>query len=269
MAKKKLLLTVGTLMVVIFGFALAHYGQKFGNGSGQSAAPAQVHGEPIQAAALPENVAAAEVPGGNAAKKRHPKPYSVQRRMVLAQLAQDGQLDPGGAGMPAGTVGTAADLAKTSLVSAASLPPVHEAIPGCVEINFSALSGFDFSLRKEFTEGSADPAQTAAQARAQIPQSVQSLDGKKVVIQGFLLPVKMDDGLAVEFLLMRNQSMCCYGVPPKINEWITVRMSGKGVKAIMDQPIAVVGVLHVAPALENGCLTGIYDMDADKVIGKF
>jgi hypothetical protein len=95
------------------------------------------------------------------------------------------------------------------------------------------------------------------------------LDGKKVVIQGFLLPVKMDDGLAVEFLLMRNQSMCCYGVPPKINEWISVKMTGKGVKAVMDQPIAVVGTLHVGPALENGLLTGIYDLDGEKIIGPF
>lgn len=93
------------------------------------------------------------------------------------------------------------------------------------------------------------------------------LDGKKVIVQGFLLPVKMDDGLTVEFLLMRNQSMCCYGVPPKINEWITVRMKGKGVKPVMDQPIAVAGTLHVGPIQENGLLTGIYTLDCERVIG--
>ncbi len=171
--------------------------------------------------------------------------------------------------MSAGTAGTAADLAKTNLLSASSLPAIREPPRGCVEINFGVLSGFDFVMGTETLDGSTDPARTVEKAKAQIPQSVQLFDGKKVVIQGFLLPVKMDDGLAVEFLLMRNQSMCCYGVPPKINEWITVKMSGKGVKAVMDQPIAVVGTLHVGPVLENGFLTGIYDLDGEKLLGPF
>jgi hypothetical protein len=79
----------------------------------------------------------------------------------------------------------------------------------------------------------------------------------------------MNDSLAVEFLLMRNQSMCCYGVPPKVNEWITVHLGGKGVKPVMDQPIAVAGVLHVGPIEENGCLAGIYSLDGEQVITSF
>jgi len=187
--------------------------------------------------------------------------------MVLSALAQAGGTDPYNGSLPAGTLGTAADLAKTNLLSASSLPPIHEPMPGFTEVNFGALGGYDLALTKELAEPGANPERTAAEVRSRIPPGVQSLDGKKVVIQGFLLPVKMDDGLAVEFLLMRNQSMCCYGVPPKINEWITVRMTGKGVKPVMDQPIAVAGTLHVGPIQENGLLTGIYDMDATKVIG--
>ncbi len=63
--------------------------------------------------------------------------------------------------------------------------------------------------------------------------------------------------------------MCCYGVPPKVNEWITVELNGKGVKPVMDQPITVAGVLHVGPIEENGCLAGIYRMDGEKVIAPF
>jgi hypothetical protein len=102
-------------------------------------------------------------------------------------------------------------------------------------------------------------------ATAQIPAGVRSLDGGKVVIECFLLPVKMNNGLATEFLLMRNQSMCCCGVAAKIDEWITVQARGEGFKPVMDQPIAVAGVLlHVGPILEDGSLTGIYRLDADK-----
>jgi hypothetical protein len=37
----------------------------------------------------------------------------------------------------------------------------------------------------------------------------------------------------------------------------------------MDQPIAVAGVLHVGPIMENGSLAGIYRLDADKISAPF
>jgi hypothetical protein len=46
-------------------------------------------------------------------------------------------------------------------------------------------------------------------------------------------------------------------------------MAGKGVKPIMDQPIAVIGTLHVGPTQENGLLTGIYTLDGEKAVGSF
>jgi len=269
MMKKTLLLSAGILLAIAVGFSLMPNGQKAASRPDQPAIVDRVHGEPIQAAGLSEPGPAVVTPTNVPSKRKHPKPPSVQRRMVLAQLVQTGGSNSDGASLPAGTAGTAADLAKANLVSATGLRAIHEPIPGCLEIDFGALSGFDFSLSEELAGAGADPALTMTKARAQIPQSVQALDGKKVVIQGFLLPVKMDDGLAVEFLLMRNQSMCCYGVPPKINEWITVQMTGKGVKAVMDRPIAVVGTLHVGPAQENGLLTGIYGLEGDRVIGPF
>lgn len=202
--------------------------------------------------------------------RKHPKPPSVQRRMVLAELALLGQSNSDNASLPSGTAGTAADLAKTNLPSITSLARPDLRLPGYRNITFSALAGFDFALTGDATGGTPGAAERAAGlALAQIPASVRSLDAGKVVIEGFLLPVKMNNGLAVEFLLMRNQSMCCYGVPPKINEWITVQVNGAGVKPVMDQPIAVAGVLHVGPIEENGALAGIYRLDADKVVAPF
>jgi len=202
-------------------------------------------------------------------KNKHPKPPSVQRRMVLAEMAVSGQPTDDSASLPAGTAGTAADLAKTNLPSITSLPGSNADLPGFQNVTFNLLSGFDFSLTKEMADGTAGPAETAAQAQAQIPPRVQTLDGKEVAIRGFLLPVTMNNGLTVEFLLMRNQSMCCYGVPPRINEWITVRVTGRGVQPVMDQPITVAGTLHVGPIQENGSLAGIYRLDARKIVAPF
>jgi hypothetical protein len=188
--------------------------------------------------------------------------------MVLAELTLLSETNSDYAGM-SGTAGTGADLAKTNLPSIASFSIPALQIPGYRNISFSTLAGFDFELTPAMGNATADPADIAALAAAQIPPGVRALDGNKVVLEGFLLPVTMNNGLAVEFLLMRNQSMCCYGVPPKINEWITVQASGHGVKPVMDQPIAVAGVLRVAPILENGSLSGIYRLDADKISAPF
>jgi len=65
-------------------------------------------------------------------------------------------------------------------------------------------------------------------------------------------------------LIMRDQSLCCYGVVPKINEWISVKMQGRGVKAVMDQPVTLYGTLHVGEMRENGYLVGIFALDGEK-----
>ena len=236
--------------------------------AGSSAA--RPHGELISASPVPPTAPAVETSTNDPSKRKHPKPPSVQRRMVLAELVVLGQSNSDNASLPSGTVGTAADLAKTNLPSITSLAVprlAHSRIPQHhlqrpVRLRFCTDTGHGRRERPCRRSG-------RRWRRAQIPASVRSLDGGKVVIEGFLLPVKMNNGLAVEFLLMRNQSMCCYGVPPKINEWITVQVNGEGVKPVMDQPIAVAGVLHVGPILENGSLAGIYRLEAEKISAPF
>lgn len=231
-----------------------------------SAPPPKIQGELIAPAT---NAPAEAMTEEDRIRKKHPKPPSTQRRMVMAEAISSGQTNFDAASMPSGTKGSAADLAKTNLPSITSLTSLTPTVPGYMDVTFSTLASFSFVLAKEMTDGSANPETVKTKANAEIPADIRSLNGKNVVIQGFLLPVKMNDGLAVEFLLMRNQSMCCYGVPPKINEWITVVMNGKGVKPVMDQPIAVAGVFRVGPIEENGCLAGIYRLDGEKAIASF
>jgi hypothetical protein len=100
----------------------------------------------------------------------------------------------------------------------------------------------------------------------QVPAPVRALNEKSVALTGFMLPVQTENNLTTDFLLLRNQSACCYGVMPKINEWVIVRTTGKGVKAIMDTPITVLGTFHVEAVSENGTLSGIYKLDCDKII---
>jgi hypothetical protein len=42
-------------------------------------------------------------------------------------------------------------------------------------------------------------------------------------------------------------------------------MAGEGVKCIMDQPLKVYGTLHVGEIMENGRISGLYEMDGEKM----
>jgi len=126
------------------------------------------------------------------------------------------------------------------------------------------VAGFDKLASFEFTPPE-DPAKAAA-AEAQIPERIREFNDKKVKVTGFMLPVKMSGGLVTEFLLVKDPMMCCYGVMPKVNEWVVVRMTGKGVPPLMDVPITFEGTLQVGQLYEGGYLTGVYLLKGDRRI---
>ena len=133
---------------------------------------------------------------------------------------------------------------------------------GYATVGFDRLASYTFTPPE--MDGSA-PAATPPPSSNQIPDRIKALDQQKVAVTGFMLPVKMDEGLVKEFLLVKDPMMCCYGVMPKLNEWVVVKMVGKGVKALMDVPITFEGKLHVGEMYENGYLTGVYLLDGDKM----
>lgn len=128
--------------------------------------------------------------------------------------------------------------------------------------------GFDRLASYAFTPPESDP--TVANAKPpsgadQIPAAIKALDRRKVAVTGFMLPTKMEGGLVKEFLLVKDPMMCCYGVMPKVNEWIVVKMTGTGVKPLMDVPITFDGTLRVGEMYENGYLTGLYLLEGERM----
>jgi hypothetical protein len=193
-------------------------------------------------------------------RKKRPKPASFQHRMVEFQVSQAGSTDrePAQAfgGNPAKVIFTPAQL------KAFPEPPLP---PGYQRVGFDTLSAFLLEVTSEMADGSTNLAAASAAARTKIPASVQALDDQRVAIRGFLLPLKMNNGRAIEILLMRNQNMCCFGTVPKVNEWIAVAIPGEGTRPVMDQPVTILGTLHVGDLRENGYLVGIYRMEAEKI----
>lgn len=139
-----------------------------------------------------------------------------------------------------------------------SSPPAVE--DGYLKLGFDRLSAFKYVAP---TDPVADGATPPASDNGQIPASVKAWNGKKAMITGFMLPTKLENGKAVEFLIMANQMACCYGTVPNMNDWVVVRMPA-GVPVVQDVPISFYGVLKVGAMYQNGYLTGIYEMDADR-----
>ncbi len=38
-----------------------------------------------------------------------------------------------------------------------------------------------------------------------------------------MLPVRVEAGLTTDFLPLKNQNACCFGIKPKANEWVVVQ----------------------------------------------
>lgn len=180
--------------------------------------------------------------------------------MVEFQVGQAGgtnsEQTPAFGGTPAKVIFTPERLAAL---------PEPDLPPGYQRVGFDTLSAFPFVVTADMADGSNNLAAASAATRAKIPPAVLALDNRRVAIRGFLLPLKMNEGLAFEFLLMRNQNMCCFGSVPTINEWISVETKDAGVKPLMDQPITVLGKLRVGDLRENGYLVGIYKLEAERV----
>jgi hypothetical protein len=135
--------------------------------------------------------------------------------------------------------------------------------PGEAVLGFDRLAGFPFEVNEELGYNTNRPAWADAQVNAMIPAGIRATDGKKVVVEGFMMPVSFDDkGKLTSFLLTKNQPSCCYGGASQIHEFVQVNVSGPGVKWNMDDPIRVQGVLHVGAKRENGALSSVYRLDA-------
>jgi len=174
--------------------------------------------------------------------------------------------DPGPATPSSPPVQPASIAAQETEKSDESTPPTGGADEPSdgepLHLGFEKLSGFTYEMPSDLLETN----QVAASAAPdKIPAAVRAFDQKAVALKGFMLPLKVEAGLVTELLILRDQSMCCYGAVPKINEWVSVKMTGKGVKPVMDQPVTLVGKLHVGEVRENGYLVGIYTMDGERI----
>lgn len=132
-------------------------------------------------------------------------------------------------------------------------------------VGFDQLAGFKVTLNNELLFNTNRPAWADQQISAMIPERIRAADGKKISVDGFMIPLEYNGKKVSKFILAMNQNTCCFGGNPQIHEFIIVSVAGAGVNDEMDIPLRVKGVLHVAVIRNQGKLAGIYRLEAESV----
>lgn len=168
------------------------------------------------------------------------------------------------------TAGSGADSPPAAAAAIPAPPPLPapawdkplKTVSGYTQVGFDWLAGFALpSPATPVAQGAPPP-----DVLAQVPAPIKRLDGKKVLVTGFMLPVKIEKGFATEFLLLSSPLLCCYGVTPAVNQWILVKMRQEGLPPVQDVPMPVAGRLRLRAQWESGLLTGIYELEGEGLL---
>jgi hypothetical protein len=81
---------------------------------------------------------------------------------------------------------------------------------------------------------------------ASVPDAARALDGKNVLLKGYIYPGKQQQGL-VQFLLVRDQGDCCFGGNPKITDRVLVQLADPGGIEFSPRLTKVAGRFRVQP----------------------
>ncbi len=152
--------------------------------------------------------------------------------------------------------------------------PASNTIPALVLTNalsdqtvlgFDKLAGYPLKLTEELQSNTNRVAWADSQVNAMIPESIRKLDGQRVFIEGFMLPIAYEQDHLSEFILVRDMPGCCYGFPPNPHEWVKGVVKAPKFRVEIDHPVRVHGVFHVGAERSGGYLSSIYRLDADAV----
>jgi hypothetical protein len=132
-------------------------------------------------------------------------------------------------------------------------------------VGFDQLAGFKVTLNNDLLFNTNRPAWADQQVSALIPERIRAADGKRVSVDGYMIPLEYNGKKVSKFILAMNQNTCCFGGNPQIHEFIIVSVSGAGANDEMDIPLRVKGGLHVGVVRSQGKLSGIYRLDGESV----
>jgi len=101
-----------------------------------------------------------------------------------------------------------------------------------------------------------------------IPKEIQALNGKKVAVKGFVIPLANSIGQNTkEFLFADELVSCLFCAMLGYDQWMVGQTADPKSFDIKDdqfeEPITIYGTFDVGPKFENGDFVGLYRIKAD------
>ncbi|MDA1194501.1 MAG: DUF3299 domain-containing protein [Planctomycetota bacterium] len=99
---------------------------------------------------------------------------------------------------------------------------------------------------------------------ADLPADLRALDGRQVVLGGFMVALYELRGIR-EFALVGSHTACCFGIPPGLGDQVVVRLPrGARGLALTLAPLRVVGTFQIRPQHQypdgSGPLIWLYEV---------
>jgi hypothetical protein len=97
------------------------------------------------------------------------------------------------------------------------------------------------------------------------PPHVSAINGKYVIVKGFMLPDVDFEGIK-KFHLVRSLWGCCFGAPPRVNELIRVHTPGGEGLRYTYNTLEIVGKVEVKFELLDGLIEDLYRLSAESIV---
>lgn len=146
--------------------------------------------------------------------------------------------------------------------SAKIFPPSGQSTNEVLNLRFNTLSSFSYTVRLGQPEPGGRPSLVTDD---KIPTLIRALNGRRVAVTGYVMPLRTQGRGVTQFLLARDQLSCCFGPSPQMNHWIYVTMPRGDFRPRVFSLATVTGTLHVGELMKQGVLQSIYQLDAEKV----
>jgi len=95
-----------------------------------------------------------------------------------------------------------------------------------------------------------------------MPKRIKDLNGKKVLMTGFMLPIDEVQNIK-EFLLVQSLWSCCYGQPPDIHGIVRVVMPKEKRTDYFFDPLKIIGTFKVEATMLDGYCVDIFQLHVE------
>ena len=118
--------------------------------------------------------------------------------------------------------------------------------PGTVGVEWEPLGAYSYTSERGLTD---------------LPADLRALDGKRVTLIGFMMPLYEFDDMT-QFALVGSHWSCCFGRMPKISELLNVTLAaGQTPLKNTLEPLRVVGTFRAKEVKESGFILSIFSIE--------